>query len=299
MKATSWIMCVLGVCLTGVGIVAGTSYEMDIFGLFRDSTGKHLHVQHNERTGKFFLNVRYVPSNFDSLLIGGSSTSNWPMKELTFGHFYNESIYGSNYVEEKALVEEAMRRRHFRYAICLVNPYQMASHDFHEGSGPPPMLEALGSVNVLREEFYLAWGRARHADSTFWPDGGEQMPASTGHEDPYTTYTFAYDPVALDALQRTLDELRAAGTRIIFLRTGVYEPIYQRHKAELDRFYAAFPLRKEGEPLVDFNAPEYAAFRSDASRWVDPPHLNDASALLAAAELNRILHDMIPDLPNQ
>ena len=203
---------------------------------------------------------------------------------------------GSNTVEEKRLVDEALRRGRFRYAICVINPYMLQSHEFNEGSGVPPRQEALGSVNLVREEFYRSYRKWRGLPSPFTPDGGQAMPATTGIVDPYMTYTFAYDPIALEAFRQTLDELRSRGTRLIFLQTPVYEPIYQKHKAQFDRFYGSFTLRHADEPLIDFNAPQYAAFRSDPGRWVDPPHLNDASAVEISAELNRAIHAAVPGL---
>ncbi len=294
MKAGGWIAGMLGCSVLGCALVLGSSYAMDIFGIFHDPTGKKLQVEHNERTAKFFLNERYVPANFDALLVGGSSTSNWRMSALDFARFYNESLYGSNTVEEKRLVDEALRRGTFRYAICVINPYMLQSHEFNEGSGVPPRREALGSVNLLREEFYHLL-RLRHGGgSPFTPDGGQAMPRTTGIVDPYLTYTFRYDPIALEAFRQMLDELRARGTKIIFLQTPVYEPIYQKHKAQFDRFYGAFPLRHADEPLIDFNAPQYAGFRDDAGRWVDPPHLNGESAERMSVELNRAIHAALP-----
>lgn len=296
MKASGWIVTTLALFTLGCGIVLGSSYAMDVFGIFHDPTGKQLVVQHNERTAKFFLNERYVPANFDALLIGGSSTSNFRMDDLDFARFYNESLYGSNTVEEKRLVDEAMRRGHFRYAVVVINPYLLQSHQFNEGSGVPPRREALGSVNLLREELYAGMHRLRHTSPTFWPDGGEAMPPTKGFNNGALEFTFHYDPEALDALRQTLDELRASGTKIIFLETGVYEPSYQRYRQQLDAFYAAFPLRHADEPLIDFNLPEYTAFRSDRSRWIDPPHLTDLSAEEASLELNRKIHAAIPGL---
>ncbi len=296
MKASGWIAATLALFALGCGIVFGSSYAIDLFGIFHDPTGKQLTVHHNERTAKFFLNERYVPANFDALLIGGSSTSNFRMDDLDFARFYNESLYGSNTVEEKRLVDEALRQGHFRYAIVLINPYLLQSHVFNEGSGVPPRREALGSVNLLREEFYAGMQRLRHTPSQFWPDGGEAMPPTKGFNNGALEFTFQYDPLALAALRETLEELRAAGTRIIFLETGVFQPTYEKYRQRLDAYYAAFPLRHADEPLIDFNRTEYATFRSDRSNWIDPPHLTDAAAEEESNELNRRIHEKMPQL---
>ncbi len=290
MKTSAWIATTLLLFALGCGLVFGSSYAIDLFGIFHDPSGKRLSVHHNERTAKFFLNERYVPVNFNALLVGGSSTSNFRMDALDFARFYNESLYGSNAVEEKRLVDEALRRGHFRFAVCVINPYLLQSHEFNEGGGIPPRREALGSVNLLREEFYAGMQRLRHSPSSFWPDGGQAMPPSKGRLDTDLEFTFKYDPIALEAFKQTLDELRASGTRIIFLETGVYEPVYQKHRQQFDEFYSIFPLRRADEPLVNFNNPQYATFRNDESLWVDAPHLTDAAAEEESVELNRVIH---------
>src|ERR1700761_2172986 len=118
-----WLAIVIGSTLAVGAAIAGSSYALDIFGVFHNPAGRSLSVQYNERTGKALLNLRYVPVNFDAVLIGGSSTANWGTNALTFAHVYNESIYGANMAEEKALVEDALPRAHFRYAICVISPY--------------------------------------------------------------------------------------------------------------------------------------------------------------------------------
>ena len=297
MTAGRWIGWTLCLFALGCALVVSSSVAFDIFGVFRSPIGRTLTVHHNERTAKLMLNERYVPTDFDALLIGGSSTSNWPMSALDFAHFYNESLYGSNAVEEARLVHEAMRTGHFRYAICVVTPYMFESHILNEDGGVSPRREALGSVNLLREEFYAADRSLRHVPSPFFPDGGQAMPPTKNEADPFLTYTFGYDPIALESYRQLLDDLRRSGTKLIFLETPIYEPLYQKHLAQFTRFYADFPLRHPDEPLIDFDLPQYAAFRAQRDRWVDPPHLNDASGKEIAAELNRAIHRALPGLP--
>ena len=45
MKAGSWVLTMLGCFALGCALVAGSSYELDIFGIFHDPTGKQLSVQ--------------------------------------------------------------------------------------------------------------------------------------------------------------------------------------------------------------------------------------------------------------
>jgi hypothetical protein len=278
---------VIGCTLAAGTAVAGSSYALDIFGVFRDPMGRALAVQYNERTGKSLLNLRYVPTNFDAVLIGGSSTANWDMHALTFAHVYNESIYGSNMVEEKALVDDALPHAHFRYAICVISPYLFATHALNEGSLTPSKASALGSLNLFREEGAMLARRLRHHPPAFWPDGGEPMPPSRKMEDPFISYSWQYDPVTLKALSDLLDELRARGVRIIFVETPIYGPLYRKHQAQFEQFYNAFPLRKPDEPLITFDGPEYNSIAENPVNWVDAPHTTDMASEQLSREFNR------------
>src|SRR4051812_25224050 len=97
-------------------------YEMDIYGLFRDPHGREIAVSDvdSDRVMKFLLNQRYVPSNFDGLVIGASNTINYRLTAVQSYRLYNESLEGSNASEERILVEQALHRGHFKIAIvCL------------------------------------------------------------------------------------------------------------------------------------------------------------------------------------
>jgi hypothetical protein len=287
MTPKRWLAIVVLIALAATAAVAGSSYALDIFGVFRNPKGRSLSVQYNERTGKSLLNLRYVPANFDAVVIGGSSTTNWDMHDLTFAHFYNESIYGSNMVEEKALVDDALPRAHFRYAVCVISPYLFGSHALNEGSLTPSRINALGSLNLFREEAAMLADRLRHRPAPFWPDGGRPMPPSHNEGDPFLDYSFDYDPVALQAFADLLNELRARGTKIIFVDTPIYGPPYRKHQAQFERFYNEFSLRRPGEPMITFDGPRYASIVENPADWVDAPHTTDAVSEQLSQDFNR------------
>jgi len=290
MKPERWITLNLAIFLAVSVCIVFSSYELDIFGIFHDPTGKQLSVYEDVRTAKYFLNQRYVPSNFDAIMVGSSSTVNWDMSELDFAHVYNDSLAGGNIAEVKRLVDEAIPSAHFKYAICVIHPFFLQSHEFHEGRGRPTHREALGSINVLREEWNRFLHDVLHHPVRFYPSGSESI-LSPVDADPFKNWTFTTDPVALDDYRQLLDELRGRGVKIIFLETPFYEPSYQQHKAELDAFYRGFPLRKPGEPLIDFNLPEFKDLRSNPGNWMDPAHLRDPAAKIASDDFNRKFHE--------
>jgi len=299
MKANRWLMFTGSLLLVGIAAVVTTSYWMDLFGLFHNPAGRVLSVNDNVRTSKFLLNERYVPTNFDGVLIGGSSTMNWDLTKLDFARFYNESIAGANVLEEKRLVDQALPNAHFKYAVCLISASFVRGHVFNEGNGKPTHREALGSVNVLREELASVLHRVRHAPPRYYPNGSEDIVAPVRLNLPLSSESFSVDPVALEAYRDLLNELRQRGVKIIFLRAPYYGPLYNRDQRLYDSFYASFPLRLPGEPMVDFGGSKYSALRENAENWNSVGHLSHNGGIQAAADLNAEIHRVVPGLASE
>src|SRR5262245_23525468 len=96
MSARRFVAVVLGAVLVVGGGVALANARADICGLFRDTRGRRLPIYGSEHRGKYLLNTRYVPENFEAVLLGSSVTSNWNMAGLTAYAGYNESTDGGN-----------------------------------------------------------------------------------------------------------------------------------------------------------------------------------------------------------
>lgn len=151
------------------------SYGLDVYGILRDPHGRRLassglHVPStDDRISKYMLNQRYVPSNFDGLLIGSSTTSNWNPDSIHGYHIYNESLAAGNAAEEKILVDQALRTGHFKLAICVLSPYVVGSHALKEGLGQVRLREVLGSINSFGEEGAKALAVLHFQENTFSP----------------------------------------------------------------------------------------------------------------------------------
>src|ERR1700758_724776 len=108
MTGRSWIIITIASTLTAVGIAAAMAYAIDPYGVFRNPRGRKLAIYFSPRKSKFFLNQRYVPSNFDGLIVGASSSGNWEAPYLSGARIYNESLFGANAVEERIIVNQAL-----------------------------------------------------------------------------------------------------------------------------------------------------------------------------------------------
>ena len=84
-----------------VGLLAGLAlvlalhfvllWRLDVYGLYRDPHGRRLTTATRERKAKFLLNGRYVPANFDALVVGGASSVYVQPVPLGMYRVYNES----------------------------------------------------------------------------------------------------------------------------------------------------------------------------------------------------------------
>src|SRR5690242_11790260 len=119
MNARKWMILTLLFTFAAGGGFVLLNLRLDIYGLFRDDHGRLLPIYDSERSGKYLLSLRYVPSNFDAILIGTSVTGTWNTSGLEVFRTYNESTDGGNITEEKLLAERVLRSPGLKAAICL------------------------------------------------------------------------------------------------------------------------------------------------------------------------------------
>ena len=61
----------VGVTLVVLVFVSATLHiALDIYGLFRPVAGREIRIYHEERISKYLLMQRYVPANYNGLIIG-------------------------------------------------------------------------------------------------------------------------------------------------------------------------------------------------------------------------------------
>ena len=71
-----------------------------------------------------------VHRNFDAILIGLSLISKWDTHGIHTLRTYNESLNGSNFEEQEALVLRAVASPGLKTAFILIHPSMTAEHDF-------------------------------------------------------------------------------------------------------------------------------------------------------------------------
>src|SRR2546421_10543749 len=137
MSSRRWLVVTIAAALAAVALVVGANSALDIYGLFRDPTGRALPVYGNERVAKYLLGRRYVQANFDGVLIGSSVSANWSVGTMHSARLYNESVNGGNRVEEETLLDQVLENGGARVAPPLVPPVLAPSHQCQLGALPP------------------------------------------------------------------------------------------------------------------------------------------------------------------
>lgn len=296
--AGRWLAAMLVSILLLLAINVLIAWRMDVFGVFRDPHGRALRTfDEHQRMVKYMLNGRYVPANFDALIIGASASVNWHPEDLTGYRFYNESLEGSNAAEQRKLVEQALPRGHFRVALVLLYPHITASHYLNEGLDDVNRREALGSINLFDTEWRTLRDRLRHRQENSFPNGSHVLdnvprPAPGAYLKKFESAD-EQDPQSIEDYRALVQELMDRGTRIIYVTYPLWEPHYDGNKALVASYMASMARTMPAAPVIDFNAPEYKAFRSDPGNFLDNVHLSEAGATQLSEMLNTRMHQAL------
>src|SRR5438270_5898558 len=127
MKPSRWLVTSLGIFILLATAGIAVNMYLDIYGLYRDTRGRHLVDYGDNRIAKYLLSEHYVPENFDAILIGPSVSANWDTHGIHAMRTYNESLNGSNFYEQERLVRHAVATHGLKAAFIVVHPSMTAS----------------------------------------------------------------------------------------------------------------------------------------------------------------------------
>ena len=95
-------------------VVVPFNMYVDVYGIFRPAHGRRLPLYGEERLAKYLHTFRYIPENFDGVLLGSSVSDNLETDRLGGYRIYNASINGGNVEDVKPLAENLFRRGELR-----------------------------------------------------------------------------------------------------------------------------------------------------------------------------------------
>jgi hypothetical protein len=302
MNPRNWLITTVGVTAVVVACVAGVNAALDPYGIFRDPTGRNLPGYGEDRLAKYLLNTRYVPANFDSLLVGPSVSGNWPVGNIKGLNIYNESLSGGDIAELKSLVDNSIASWRPKAVLLIVTPYVTLSHEFKTVTMTPDLRSrALGSLNLVYT--YKEWashelGRstpifdaAGSVDYSFLENKHVALNATLKDLLDPAKSGFDIDPEAMDAYRGLVAELQARKVPIVFIIPPMADELY-RPKREAFTTYTnmVLGLRTERDRVIDFTSDAFKDLWSDqADSFTDGVHLHQS----AAAKLTTIIGEQV------
>jgi hypothetical protein len=170
-------------------------------------------------------------------------------------------------------------------------------HLLQDGFDQVSKSEALGSIGMLTIEYDDIHHRLLHVPTTSFPNGSH--PAPDRPPPPadmiFGSIDLTQDPVAVADYRELVQELQVRGVRIIYFSSPLLSNYYDRNKDSFDQFTSEALQRMPPAPLIDFNAPEYAAFRKDRRNFIDFVHLSDRGSATLSQMLNTQMHRILKD----
>ncbi len=274
--------------------------SMDEFGLFRSVNGRRIRIYTAEMTTKYLLSYRYIPENFDALIIGPSLSDQLDPRKMTGYKVYNLSLLMGNVSELKQSVENCLNRGNIRLVILCLNPYLTRDAIvWDKRLRPESLYSVLGSTFTFK--FYNAMIKCRlnPKDDSFtesWSGYSrpiQKVPSVEAAIDDFASKVkevHPINPTSFEQLRGLIQLARKRGTRILayyhpmpYKVFAASEPSFRKYQQQINTLFDSRDL------VWDFNTPPYDAFRKNPANYIDHGHLSVAGADYVVAELNRLL----------
>lgn len=294
MHPRTWLLITILSIVATCGLVAGFNCAFDIYGLYRPVRDRHLVAYGDPRVAKYLFNMRYVPENFDAVLIGSSMSANWDLRAIEKLRTYNNSVNGCNIVEQRAIVECALARPGLSTVFLIVHPYLTATHDFKTTRLSPDLAHsALGSLSLwaaYKDMLNIRLHRSQPLRDYAGTEAFGPMPRDLNANMKRLFAPgsrFEIDPVALETYRSFLAELRAHGIRIVFVVPPLFEGLLDSKREAFDNYARMIQAEsRAGDKWIDFTSDSFAAFRKDRSNFVDGVHMVPGATRQVVAHLN-------------
>lgn len=277
-----------------ITITVAINIFIDLYGLFRPVEGRRIVVHNNERITKYLLSKRYIPQNFNKLIIGTSLSDNLDVSSYNHktkdGMIYNGSIMGASISELRPIVENAIEGRVKKVVFCL-SPYLLEdSKDKEVEFNDKLYYGAYGSID-LYQTYAIAF--VRHFN--LLPN---KFPGNQINEFGVNNYGFLFnkidvvekineelglhkdedlkiDSAALNQFRQLIKVLEVKGVEIY----GYFHPlpfeIYESNRRKYENFELLMKsILPKNTRLVNFNEAKFEFLTHNYSNFIDHGHLS-------------------------
>jgi hypothetical protein len=284
------------------GLIA-LNMVLDPYGLFRSSRTRSLPVYGEERIAKYLYSMRYIPENFDGILLGSSVSDNLDPRQFHGYRIYNASINGGNVEDLRPIAENVYGKSELKLTLVCIHRYLTLDHgnktdlmtprQYWGALGSPQLLAAYLSGLAIRRGVvhgeYDDMGTLRESAD---PDSAvvrrtidkavgdiQRGQASVGN--------YSIDPVALAGLNRILTTARHRSRRMLVFYPPIPASVFAIRRAEFARYRETVgSLLGPGDVVVDFNDPSHSGLREDLLNFQDAVHLSKSGAAAVMSELS-------------
>jgi hypothetical protein len=290
-----------------VGFVALNIY-IDIYGLFLGRTNRKVYV--NERTSKYLLSYRYIPENYDAIIVGPSLSANLNPSYIRNYNAYNASVMGANISELKYLLDNVLERGNLKLVVICLDPY--LTKDFGKKSAsidPKEYYGALGSTNLLKT--YLMYA-VRHYEllpnkyakdiitQNGWNNFGLEMKGLDANKiiaekiEQRRYEAPKFDNRAYEELRGVIEKLKSKDVKIVAYFTPIPYPLYSIGRKDYEFFEEHMKkLFSKEDIVINLNSEKYKTTTSDYSIFIDHGHLSASGQKFVLDEINAHIENTV------
>lgn len=280
---------------------------MDDFGLFREVRNRRIRVYTSEKISKYLLTFRYIPTNFDGLIVGPSLSDELDPAKIEGFRIYNLSLAGGNISQIRLCCENVLRRGNIKLLIVCLDPYLTRETGLNDRRLTPGFRwSTLGSTFTFQlygDKIQRAWSPQKdtfadsyngkcnlarknmlnHVDARREIDLFAALLEKNNSEVPLCDKAFQ----ELDELLRMA---RSRNVRVVAFYYPLPYKVFLANKTNQLIFQEKIgALFNRHEIACDFNSDDYLSFRQDYANYSDHGHLSVKGAEYICSELNRLI----------
>lgn len=293
MTSKGFVMTCLASIVVMVSAIVGVDYAIDIYGVFHGSDARPRRVYTNEPVTKYLFARKYIPGNFDGLLVGTSITQSLDLSKVPNYRLYNASLSGGNTATVTPVIRVALERGRYRLVIMCVYPYMTKDHqDKTTGLDDRQVQGALGSPQLFRDYLAAILVEKRVIGASYDASGTRITPPAARDADDAVAELLAEvkrnggtpdlksvglvpDPVALEQYRDLIDRAHQNGATILALIPPWYTKRREVYGTALDDYKKVMlGLFAPNDLVLDLNDPRFASLTDDPSNFQDGAHLS-------------------------
>lgn len=271
-----------------------TNLIVNDFGLWKNR--ESIRIWTREKTSKYLLSHRYIPDNYDGLIIGSSVAANINPLKLDHGKIYNLSMEGANSFEAQMCTQKVINRGNISLIIVSMYPYftqdcgikgaQIAPQEYWGSvfSVLPIRVTFCKARKALFKDFKSRYNNSEHG----YIDINVGVDTQTFYKEmkefkEITAAEITLNENALKSLKEILHQANLNNIKVV----AYYHPIFIKKFNGLKKSGAwkeyqskLATFTQKVDFVWDLNTPEYNYLRSDIINYTGTGHLSSKGVKL-------------------